>query len=261
MNIKLLVATHKNTKMPQKNDIYLPILVGAVKNYNGQNGFQLDNEGDNISLKNPNFNELTAVYWAWKNMKNVDAIGLVHYRRLFSLGKKRSLDNVITKKQVETLLEEAPIILPKKRHYYIETNKSHYIHAHHQEPLDKTREVIKTYCPEYLKSFDEVMQRRSAHMFNMFIMKNDYFNNYCTWLFDILGKVENEVDISNYSVQEARVFGYLSELLMDVWVSKNDVKYVECNWIQIGKRQLLKKAIGFLKRKLSSDTDKNNTHF
>ncbi|WP_413628132.1 DUF4422 domain-containing protein [Fructilactobacillus vespulae] len=261
MDVKILVASHKDAEMPSNKNLYLPILVGADKNYKGQKDFQLDNEGVNISSKNPNYNELTAVYWAWKNMKNINAVGLVHYRRFFSLGKKRSLAYVLTDNQVDKLLAKAPVILPKKRKYYIETNKSHYIHAHHQEPLDKTREVIETFYPEYLKSFDAVMNRRSAHMFNMFIMKTEYFDNYCTWLFDILGKVESEIDITNYSVQEARVYGYLSELLMDVWINKNDVKYVECNWIQIGKRQLVKKAIGFLKRKLSSNTDKNNTHF
>ncbi|WP_429970331.1 DUF4422 domain-containing protein [Fructilactobacillus sp. Tb1] len=259
--MKILVASHKDTAMPKDKDLYLPILVGANKNYNGQVGFQLDNQGDNISDKNPNYNELTAIYWAWKNLKDVDVVGLVHYRRLFSKSHKRELSEVLTSSQIEQMLEKAPVILPRKRHYYIETNYSHYIHAHYQEPLDETKKIISEDYPEYLPAFNKVMKNTSAHMFNMFIMKKDYFDNYCEFLFGVLFKLEGKIDISNYSVQEARVFGYISELLMDVWIETNHIDYVECNWIQIGNRQLIKKIIVFVKRKFNSNIEKNETHF
>ncbi|KRK58213.1 DUF4422 domain-containing protein [Fructilactobacillus fructivorans] len=261
MKIAILVAAHKDAPMPKDRSLYLPVLVGADKNYHGQQGFQLDNQGENISAKNPNYNELTAIYWAWENLHNVDAIGLVHYRRLFSKHLDRSLDKVLTQKQVEKMLEKAPVILPRKRYYVVETIYSHYVHSHYKEPLEETRKVISAIDPDYLGSFDKVMHRRSAHMFNMFIMKTNYFDDYCKWLFNILFNVEKRIDISNYSVQEARVFGYLSEVLMDVWIDKNHVKYTECNWIQIGDRHLVKKAWGFVKRKFSSNVGKDETHY
>ena len=79
--IKIIVATHKKYKMPEE-EIYLPIQVGAEEK-DGL-GYQKDNEGENISLKNPYYCELTALYWAWKNydkLGNPDYIGLMHYRR------------------------------------------------------------------------------------------------------------------------------------------------------------------------------------
>lgn len=81
-NIQILVAAHKEFPMP-KSKGYMQILVGSQKNYKSGITYQRDDEGENISEKNPNYNELTAIYWAWKNLKDVDAVGLVHYRRFF----------------------------------------------------------------------------------------------------------------------------------------------------------------------------------
>lgn len=253
-----MVAAHKKFPMP-KDNIYLPVLVGAVKNYKEGINYQRDDDGENISLKNPNYNELTAIYWAWKNL-DADVVGLVHYRRLFSKGGKRELDNILTESDIESLLERAPIILPKKRRYYIETNYSHYVHAHPKEPLDVTRNVIAKSYPRYLDAFDQVMHKTSAHMFNMFIMRKDEFNQYAEWLFDVLFQVENEVDISKYSVQDARVFGFLAERLMDVWIIANKKKVVESKWIQLGKVHVVLKVLNLLKRKFLKRA-KKQTHF
>lgn len=252
-----MVAAHKKFSMPHAEG-YLPVLVGAAKNYKPGIKYQRDDEGENISSKNPNYNELTAVYWAWKNLKDVDAIGLVHYRRLFFDTKPYTLDNVLGKEEIKELLSKYDIILPKKRNYYIESNYSHYIHAHHKEPLDKTRDIIKKYYPQYLLSFDKVMKRKKAHMFNMFIMKKAVFESYCGFIFGVLKKVELEIDISEYSVQEKRVFGYISELLMDVWLETNNFKATEVKWEQLGGKKNFQKAVSLVERKIGIKT---KTHF
>jgi hypothetical protein len=259
VDIKILVAAHKEFPMPAEKSLYLPVLVGATKNYKTGIKYQRDDEGKNISQKNPNYNELTAVYWAWKNLE-ADAIGLVHYRRLFNKSRKRDLNGVLNKDNIESLLNEAPIVLPKRRNYYIETNYSHYVHAHHEEPLNETRKIIAEKHPTYLNAFDNVMNRRSAHMFNMFIMKKSKFDQYASWLFDILFELEKRIDTTNYSVQEARVYGYISELLMDVWIETTGAKFIEQSYFQIGKKHMAKKLYFFLKRKFSSSST-DVTHF
>lgn len=248
MNIKILVAAHKNYVMPQDQNLYLPIFVGKDLHPNVNHTFQGDNTGDNISVKNAHYNELTAIYWAWRNL-DADAVGLVHYRRYLSLHKQKDLTSVLDQAQTESLLKDHDIILPKKRNYYIESNYSHYVHAHHAEPLDLTRKIIEQDYSMYLKAFDEVMQRKSAHMFNMFIMKQQPFDEYCQWLFDILAKVEQNLDISDYNQYEARVYGFISERLLDVWLAVNEqYRTTEVNFVYMEKQNWLVKGGNFLKR-------------
>ena len=195
MKVKVLVAAHKNYKMPT-DPLYLPVFVGKEIHPDVNHTFQGDNTGDNISAKNPTYNELTAIYWGWKNL-DVDAMGLVHYRRYLSLNHRKSLDAVLTEQQAKTLLSSADIILPPKRRYYIETNESHYLHAHHHEPFNIMRQVIEEKYPAYVPSFNKVMKRTWAHMFNMFIMKKQPLDEYCAWMCDVLAEVEQRTDSSS----------------------------------------------------------------
>ncbi|WP_196590400.1 DUF4422 domain-containing protein [Pectinatus frisingensis] len=247
MNIKILIALHKPYWVVH-DEAYMPIQAG--KKLNKDIGFKGDDTGENISDKNRNYCELTAIYWAWKNLE-ADYIGLVHYRRYFT--KKSLLKNkknsVLKIKDWVNLLNQYDIVLPKKRNYYIETNYSHYAHAHYGKDLDKTREVIKQLFPEYEKSFEKVMNKRTAHMFNMFVMKKDKYDRYCQWLFTILFALESQIDISGYNKTEARVFGYISELLLDVWLNNQKLSYKEINVTFMEKQNWLKKGFIFLKRK------------
>lgn len=254
MNEKIIVAAHKKYQMP-KDSIYIPVQVGAE----GKDkicGYQPDNEGKNISLKNPYFCELTGLYWAWKNL-NADYIGLSHYRRHFSNSKimpkdeKEKFKIVLNEKEVEKILEDTDVILPKKRNYFIENLYSHYEHTMHIEPLDETRKIIEEKYPEYLKEFDKLHKRRSAHMFNMFIMRKEILNDYCNWLFDILFELEKRIDVKQYDSFHARFFGRVSELLLDVWINKNNISYKEVKVIDMENVNWIKKGSAFLRAKFA----------
>lgn len=247
-NIKIVIATHKKYKMPE-DEMYLPLQVGSEGKEDL--GYQKDNTGKNISLKNPYFCELTGLYWAWKNL-NVDYIGLAHYRRHFMYTKKSNNDkflNVLTYKEASDLLEKNDVILPKKRNYIIETLYNHYKHTMYVEPLDETRNIIKKLYPDYLDEFDNLKKRRSAHMFNMFIMKKEIFDDYCKWLFDILFELEKKIDNTQYDNFHARFYGRISELLLDVYLRKNNICYKEINFIYMEKINKVAKVKGFLMAK------------
>ena len=252
-NVKIIIATHKKYQMP-KDEIYLPVQVG--KEGKEFLGYQIDNQGNNISSKNSYYCELTGLYWAWKNL-DADYIGLSHYRRHFSVTKKlpkdidRRIDKVLKYDEVEKILEKTDIILPKKRKYYIENLYSHYKNTLHIEPLDKAGEVIKEKYPEYSKEFELLKKRTSAHMFNMFIMKKELLDEYCRWLFDILFELEKRIDITKYDSFHARFFGRISELLLDVWINTNHLKYEEVKVIDIEKVNWIKKGLTFLNAKFT----------
>ena len=252
MDLKIMVATHKKYWMPD-DSVYVPIHVG--KQDKEDIGYIGDNTGDNISKKNKNYCELTGIYWAWKNLK-ADYIGLCHYRRYFTNGNALSSKNkkrkILSSKDYEKILKECAIILPDKRKYYIETLASHYAHSHQKKDLDITKKIIQENHPQYATAMDMVLNRTWAHMFNMFVMRKDYFDLYCDWLFDILFELERRIDISKYDASEARVFGYISELLLDVWIETNKFQYKEVNVSFIERQNWIKKGGIFLKRKIFS---------
>lgn len=246
--VKIIVAMHKEYPMAD-DSIYLPLHVGKEKSQIQLN-IQSDNEGENISEKNPNYCELTGIYWAWKNL-GAEYIGLSHYRRYFCVKRKKDkFESVLTGEQLQSLLEDTDVILPKKRNYYIETNESQYLHAHHSEGWQEMCSIIRKDYPQYIPALDKMRNSTKGHRFNMFIMKKEYFDAYCEWLFDILFQVEERIDISAYSPAEARVFGYLSERMLDVWIDTNQIQYKEVPVLYMEQQNWLKKGGAFLRRKM-----------
>ena len=250
MNMKIIVATHKEYRMPE-DDLYLPVHAGkSVSKW--KLPYQGDNTGKHISKKNPNFCELTALYWAWKNL-DADYIGLCHYRRHFTVRKplffcEDKFPYVLTAEEAADLVARHDIILPKKRNYFIETGYSHYIHAHPAEALDKTMEIIHKHYPEYDVAFDLVMNSSKGHRFNMFLMKKEILDGYCSWLFGILSKLEKALDISEYSDYDKRVFGFLAERLLDVYLVNNGLDYKEIDVMFMEQEHWVKKGLSFIKR-------------
>jgi hypothetical protein len=145
--------------------------------------------------------------------------------------------------------ENYQIILPKKRKYYIETIYDQFRHAHGPEGLDIAREIIEKDHNDYLECFDKHMLKTSEHNCNMFIMKYDVFINYCDFLFDILFKIEEKLGKVN------RLYGYISERLLDVYIEKNRYKYKEVKVIETEHINWPKKIYEFLKRKYTSEKE------
>lgn len=258
-DIKLLIACHKECEVPS-DEVYLPLHVGAE----GKDpfGFVTDNTGDNISSKNNLYCELTGLYWAWKNL-DYEYLGLVHYRRYFTLKSKKyqkehgKLNSVLTGDEADNLLEKYKVIVPKKRRYYIESCYSHYAHTFDGKQFDLTREIIEEKYPAYLKDFDQFMKQDSCWLFNMFIMNKQLTDKYLYWLFEILEELEKRYDTSGMTDFEKRYLGRVSERLFNVWllhqiktgyILKKEIH--EVSYLYMGEIDWKRKITSFLQAKL-----------
>lgn len=251
---KIAVVGAKPVKLPE-DEMYVGIQVGDGADIPG---WQRDNTGDNLSEKNSSYCELTAHYWLWKN-SDADVKGLMHYRRLLASPGKKAMpfepmdsrrNKALSSSDVDQLLRHHDVIVAKAHNYVTETALEHYEKTHVTGYcFDYIREYLKDNDSKYLPVLEKVLNRNSSHLFNMFVTRSELFDAYSEWLFPILQYVENRTDISSYSKYEQRVYGYLSEILLDVWIEANQLSYVEVPLLFLQRQNLPKRyAIGLLKK-------------
>ena len=225
--ITLYTVTHKEFDSTDLDkNIYKIIKVGTNKN---DLSYLRDDSGDNISDKNKNYCELTALYWIWKNDKESNIVGITHYRRYFyKYNVFTNKKHLLNKKEIKKYLNKADIIVPKMRVFRKETVKEQYNRVHRLRDLIMCREIIREKYPDYIKSFDKVIDNHYLYSYNMLITFKTIYNQYMEWLFDILFELENRIDISDYDEYQSRIYGFLSERLFNVWLEKNsDLKCKE----------------------------------
>lgn len=233
----ILVCCHKDDYY-YDGENYLPIQVGKELS-NVDLGIQGDNNGDNISSKNPNYCELTAHYWYWKNCEHSKYVGLNHYRRYFDFNNSYDYrhSRTVSKEQIivsppilpnlDEIFKSYDIILAKPIVYPYSLEHD-YAYCHIVNDLRILRNVINEFSPEYNEAYNQIMIRNNklSH-YNMFISSSEIFNEYSEWCFKILFEVENRVKISAY-YDQARIFGYMSERMLNIYVARHNlrVKYL-----------------------------------
>lgn len=234
-NITIFICAHKEVPLPS-HPYFLPIQAGAAL-HDAIPSYQPDSEGENISLKNPHFCELTCHYWAWKNLKGVDIIGLNHYRRFFDFQRKwpqfsadkRFVETKTFLEQdyyfpdLEKLLSKYDIILPVARHWRV-SNTQQYAEYHIAKDWEMLRQIIKERSPQYIPAFEKTMDHSNKAVgYNMFITHWKHFEAYSEWLFDILFEVERRVPPIDDPVQ-SRIYGYMSERLINVFCEHHQLR-------------------------------------
>lgn len=226
-DIKVFVAVHKEAPL-YGDDAYQFVHVGAANSSLNIDGAIKDNEcEDNISNKNGYYCELTGVYHIWKNIKDVEYVGLCHYRRF--LAHKRFCNNpnkvILHKKEILDLLKDKDILLPNR----LEKKYSGFISD--LEILKKCRPyklmlaAIQELYPEWVEDFNIEMSQPTMSFENIMICKKVLFDDYCQWLFAVLSKIEDNLKKNNDQM-ESREMGLLSEYLLNVWVRHKKLKTV-----------------------------------
>lgn len=231
----IYIVLHKPSWYPNM-EYYVPIRVGFEKFVDDL--MLTDSTGDNISLKNPYYSELTALYWIFKN-KTDDIKGLVHYRRYFfkSIYINKLFYNctLLSDKKIQKYLSNYDIIVPKSLQMS-NTLKYHYQQNHYIKDLDLSKQILLELQPTYKESYEfviETNQKDFQFFYNMFIAPKNIFDDYCEWLFSILFEVEKRISLEDYDNYQKRVFGFLSERLFNVYVYHNKLKYKEVRVVNI----------------------------
>lgn len=186
-NVRILVCTHKEGPV-RDDDIYMPVQVGKSASTIDL-GCQGDDVGDNISGKNKTYCELTGLYWAWKNLKDVDYIGLCHYRRYFDLSPKKYIfkhiesDSITWECFVKTpstldfadVFTQYDVILPTARVFDRSVVDEHIFNSGFIDYMILEQVILKLY-PAYRNSVLDVFYKKNyIPQRNMFIMKRNYF--------------------------------------------------------------------------------------
>lgn len=256
--IRIFVATHKASRQFDSN-ILQPIQVGSAIAPNRLNNILHDDTGENISALNPMYCELTAQYWAWKNV-DAEYIGLCHYRRFFNFSSTRYKENAwgeVIERQIDAVsrekygLDDASITQAVAGYDVITTELkdlrkfpgSSSTPAEqwqaapllHDEDIVTALAITEDMYPDYIPDVEEFLQGNKSCFCNMFIMRKKIFCDYCEWLFPILNAFVSATDMSLYSKEALRTPGHLSERLFNIFMlhhtrtaNKWRIKQLQC---------------------------------
>lgn len=245
-HVEIFVITHACTVLPdappfvpiQAGSAILPTLPGVIS----------DAKGDNISVLNPHYSELTAQYWVWKNRATAEYIGFFHYRRFLDFESPLSPDRATTwrtfdefmafdprtmesfgwsQAAISRVCDGADIIVPGKQDLLVDqpgprrvSVLEHYAYWNRREDIEMARQAIAALHPAYIEASDQVMHAPRAHLYNVFIMRRQLFHRYMAWLFDIFGYLSERIGAGgSLAAAQPRVFGYLGERLLNVFVA------------------------------------------
>lgn len=232
-DIKIFVSCHKPSII-LKNKLIYPIQVGTALSNNRFDNMLHDDEGENISSKNKMYCELTAQYYAWKNV-DADYYRFFHYRRYLSFSNKKYKETIqgipykkldeeavnkfaLDEKSMQEIIENYDVTTVKRgiainvyAQYCLALTQS-------KTDIDFCLDYIKNHYPEVYPTAKKVVRSSKSYFCNMFIMKKDIFQKYCSWLFEILEAHEKAMHLDHYDVQSYRVSGYLAERLCSIYL-------------------------------------------
>lgn len=238
-HIALFSTTHKEVDVPQANCI-IPVQVGnKAKRFSWA---AQDDSGDNIAELNPMYCELTTQWWAWKNVQ-ADYYGFCHYRRYFDFSNEHHPENPfgevidqtidwnaqarygLDDKTIASAVDGWDVVTTEVKDFSafpggFRNPLDHYLHAPHLrvDDLRRVMSITKEMHPDFADDIDRFLSDSRACFCNMFIMKRDLFNRYCSWLFPILERFVKGWDSSTYSHEGLRTPGHLSERLLNVFL-------------------------------------------
>ena len=254
-DIAILVATHREYCFDFKNGWVIPIAIDGLYqrlSVEARANYLTDDIGDSISDRKPHFNEVSAIYWAWKNLPT-DIFGLYHYRRYlnFSRHSHCSLPSVQCRANAETLamLTHAPqaeaitrilgvcdIIVPRPL-VFSSSVREHYQSSHPGRSWEIMCEAVQMVAPRVARFLPWFNENASFHFCNMFICRRAVLDEYCRCHFPILEYVVKKLGVpdspSDARDQPQRYPGYLAERLLNLFIHARRLRKYEAQMIYL----------------------------
>jgi hypothetical protein len=241
--LRILVCYYKDIFLKPNHESYYLLQCG-VDSTGIDLGIQKDNLNSNISSRNKYWSEITGLYWAWKNLPKTDYVGLCSYRRYFNFKYSSKPIEIITLESaskinsieipnLNTIFKSHDIIIPIP--YTFAYNFKKICEMNYRiEDFKVLQNCIHELFPDYDDAYFKIFNQTNKFIgHNMFIMKWDDYNEYCNWVFIILFEVEKKIDPTEYSITQIRVFGYMHEILLSVFIENKKMKpyYSQLTWI------------------------------
>ena len=232
--IRIFAAMHKPGPMLTGN--YAPIHVGrAVSPYRAEMSDVMgDDTGENISLKNPSYCEMTAHYWIWKNVKDAEYVGLCHYRRFFAIDA--------IEENIDHLMQDVDVILVEPS-YYVDSVYSYFAKFIGAENMTILSLVMKQHYLDYYETLEKICDGVKFHPFNMLICRKSLYDQYCEWIFSILEECEKYIKSAPYT-NANRALAYMAEMLTGVYFIHRQMRIMSVPYYKIddGRKVLVKRS-------------------
>lgn len=218
--VTMYTATHVSFQ-PPTDSTYVPLHVGHAGK--PDLGYLGDDTGENISLLNCYYGELTGLYWMWKNHCSTKYVGMCHYRRYFLNADQK----LMTEAEYLDILAEHDIILSKPA-YSEQTYAECYGEAHNIDDLWAVGRAIHKLYPEYDDAFQTTINGHLSYFGNLFVSSTALMKQYAEWLFTIFTEASTSIHPDSYDSYHRRVYGFLSEELLYVWVKGTGISCYPC---------------------------------
>lgn len=233
--LRIFIVTHKPCSIPS-DGVMTPIHVGrAVSPYKVEMSWmQGDDTGDHISSKNGSYCEMTAHYWIWKNVHDTEYVGVCHYRRFFAID--------ISEDDIEEVMADADVLMVEPS-WHIDSVYAYFAKFMGAENMTILWMVMKRLYPEYAETLEQVCDGVKFYPFNMMLCKKELFDEYCEWIFSVLGECEKYVKPSPYT-NGRRALAYMAELLTGVYFiyKRMKIKTVPYCKIEDGRKLLVERS-------------------
>ena len=214
----ILVCSHKADSHIRNYGVYKAIQVGKALKPDLDLGYLRDDVGDNISSKNPRWCELTAIYWGWKNISDVEYVGLAHYRRYFNLD--------ITEDNIESIIGNHDVILGNPLVFDISL-QDYFIKWTTPEDYYLLMDTLLYLYPDCKASIEKyILNGNKLIPFTMLLCRKELYDDFCSFVFPLFSELEAKLKSHGYS-RLNRFIAFSGELLLGLWADykKLDILY------------------------------------